>query len=40
MHAAYHRLLMPAQPLTTDFTEQLVANLFQGLAPDSPHAAT
>ncbi len=38
--AAYHRLLMPAQPLTTDFTDQLIANLFQGLAPDSPHAAT
>ncbi|MEU3500883.1 TetR/AcrR family transcriptional regulator [Streptomyces hundungensis] len=38
--AAYHRLLMPAQPLTTDFTDQLIANLFQGLAPESPHAVT
>jgi AcrR family transcriptional regulator len=31
--AVYHRLLMPAQPLTTEFVDQLVANLFQGVAP-------
>ncbi|MFD7713185.1 TetR/AcrR family transcriptional regulator C-terminal ligand-binding domain-containing protein [Streptomyces sp. NPDC059786] len=32
--AAYHRLLMPAQPLTTQFADRLVANLFLGVAPD------
>ncbi|MET8032137.1 TetR/AcrR family transcriptional regulator [Streptomyces sp. NPDC005345] len=31
--AVYHRLLMPAQPLTTEFVDQLIDNLFQGVAP-------
>ncbi|MCX5386805.1 TetR/AcrR family transcriptional regulator [Streptomyces sp. NBC_00083] len=34
--AAYHRLLMPAQPLTTEFADRLIANLFLGLAPAAP----
>lgn len=38
--AVYHRLLLPAQPLTTEFIDQLIANLFQGVAPASPDAAT
>jgi AcrR family transcriptional regulator len=31
--ACYHRLLMPAEPLTTAFTDRLVAHLFDGVAP-------
>jgi AcrR family transcriptional regulator len=38
--AVYHRLLLPAKPLTTEFVDQLIANLFQGIAPDSPDSAT
>ncbi|WP_067478845.1 TetR-like C-terminal domain-containing protein [Actinomadura hibisca] len=30
--ACYHRLLMPAQPLDTDFADRLLANLFSGVA--------
>lgn len=30
--AVYHRLLMPAQPLTAEFADRLVANLFDGVA--------
>nr|WP_036494674.1 TetR/AcrR family transcriptional regulator [Nocardia sp. BMG111209] len=30
--ACYHRLLMPAQPLTTDFADRLLDNLFGGIA--------
>ena len=30
--ACYHRLLMPAQPLTAEFADRLVANLFLGIA--------
>jgi AcrR family transcriptional regulator len=33
--AVYHRLLLPAQPLTMEFIDQLIANLFQGIAPAS-----
>ncbi|MFJ2954464.1 TetR/AcrR family transcriptional regulator C-terminal ligand-binding domain-containing protein [Streptomyces sp. NPDC087270] len=33
--AVYHRLLLPAQPLTAEFVDRLIANLFQGIAPDS-----
>ena len=33
--AVYHRLLLPAQPLTTEFADRLIANLFDGLAPPS-----
>jgi AcrR family transcriptional regulator len=29
--ACYHRLLMPAEPLTPEFTDRLVANLFTGV---------
>ena len=29
--ACYHRLLMPAEPLTPEFTDRLVANLFAGI---------
>lgn len=29
--ACYHRLLMPAEPLSTDFTDRLVENLFRGI---------
>ncbi len=32
--AVYHRLLLPAQPLTTEFIDRLIANLFQGVAPN------
>jgi AcrR family transcriptional regulator len=38
--AVYHRLLLPAKPLTTEFIDQLIANLFQGIAPASPDSAT
>lgn len=38
--AVYHRLLLPAQPLTTEFTDQLVTNLFQGVSPVPPDSAT
>ncbi|MEV7405321.1 TetR-like C-terminal domain-containing protein [Streptomyces sp. NPDC091267] len=34
--AAYHRLLMPAQPLTKEFADRLITNLFQGVAPAAP----
>ncbi|WP_067677831.1 TetR/AcrR family transcriptional regulator [Nocardia miyunensis] len=34
--ACYHRLLLPAEPLTTDFADALIANLFSGIAP-APH---
>lgn len=34
--AVYHRLLMPAQPVTTDFVDRLIANLFHGVAPATP----
>ncbi|MFF7331643.1 TetR/AcrR family transcriptional regulator C-terminal ligand-binding domain-containing protein [Streptomyces sp. NPDC008150] len=38
--AVYHRLLLPAQPLTPDFADRLVANLLQGIAtPGSPDTA-
>ncbi|GAA1367804.1 TetR/AcrR family transcriptional regulator [Streptomyces beijiangensis] len=37
--AAYHRLLMPAQPLTTEFADRLITNLFQGVAPASADPA-
>lgn len=38
--AVYHRLLLPAQPLTEEFAERLVANLLQGIAtPGSPDTA-
>ena len=30
--ACYHRLLLPAEPLTTDFADALIANLFPGIA--------
>jgi AcrR family transcriptional regulator len=33
--ACYHRLLLPAQPLTTEFVDQLIANLFESIAPRS-----
>ncbi|MEU8800397.1 TetR/AcrR family transcriptional regulator C-terminal ligand-binding domain-containing protein [Spirillospora sp. NPDC048819] len=37
--ACYHRLLLPAEPLSTGFTDALVANLFDGVAPaDGPRA--
>ncbi|MGW3361082.1 TetR-like C-terminal domain-containing protein [Streptomyces bungoensis] len=36
--AVYHRLLMPAKPLTTEFIDHLIANLFQGIAPRSPNS--
>lgn len=35
--ACYHRLLMPAEPLSAQFTDRLVANLFEGVTP-RPHA--
>jgi AcrR family transcriptional regulator len=31
--ACYHRLLLPAEPLTADFADVLIANLFTGIAP-------
>ncbi|WP_320775652.1 TetR/AcrR family transcriptional regulator [Streptomyces sp. CRN 30] len=37
--AAYHRLLMPAQPLTTEFADRLIAHLFLGIAPDPADGA-
>ena len=33
--ACYHRLLMPAQPLSTEFADRLIANLFRGITPSS-----
>ncbi len=38
--AVYHRLLLPAQPLTTEFIDRLIANLFQGVAPNPADPAT
>ncbi|GIH70920.1 TetR/AcrR family transcriptional regulator [Sphaerimonospora thailandensis] len=38
--AVYHRLLLPAQPLTKEFIDQLIANLFQGVAPGSLDSTT
>lgn len=35
--AAYHRLLLPSKPLTTEFVDQLIANLFQGVSPGPAH---
>ncbi|MEU8242967.1 TetR/AcrR family transcriptional regulator C-terminal ligand-binding domain-containing protein [Actinoplanes missouriensis] len=32
--AVYHRLLVPDEPVTDEFIEALVANLFTGVAPD------
>jgi AcrR family transcriptional regulator len=37
--ACYHRLLMPAEPLTPDFADQLIANLFESIAPRPEHRA-
>ncbi|MFF4749127.1 TetR-like C-terminal domain-containing protein [Streptomyces sp. NPDC002514] len=31
--ACYHRLLLPAKPLTREFADQLIANLFQSITP-------
>ncbi len=31
--ACYHRLLMPAEPLSARFTDRLVAHLFEGITP-------
>lgn len=31
--ACYHRLMMPALPLDTEFADRLIANLFTGIAP-------
>ncbi|OBK53653.1 TetR/AcrR family transcriptional regulator [Mycobacterium kubicae] len=33
--ACYHRLLLPDEPLTEDFVDNLVTNLFRGVMPDS-----
>jgi AcrR family transcriptional regulator len=33
--AAYHRLLLPSKPLTAEFVDQLIANLFQGVTPSN-----
>ncbi|CAL9331205.1 putative HTH-type transcriptional regulator [Streptomyces sp. enrichment culture] len=38
--AVYHRLLMPARPLTAEFVDQLIANLFRGVSPDPHDQAT
>lgn len=38
--AVYHRLLMPAQPLSREFADRLIANLLQGVAPDPADPAT
>ncbi|MFJ1901381.1 TetR/AcrR family transcriptional regulator C-terminal ligand-binding domain-containing protein [Streptomyces sp. NPDC088115] len=38
--AVYHRLLMPAQPLSRDFADRLIANLLQGVAPHPADPAT
>ncbi|MCK2215625.1 TetR/AcrR family transcriptional regulator [Actinomadura sp. ATCC 31491] len=35
--ACYHRLLMPAEPLSTAFTDRLLDNLLRGITPDGPH---
>ncbi|WP_377272899.1 TetR-like C-terminal domain-containing protein [Peterkaempfera sp. SMS 1(5)a] len=35
--ACYHRLLLPAEPLDTDFADRLIANLFTGLTPPGEH---
>jgi Tetracyclin repressor-like, C-terminal domain len=32
--ACYHRLLLPDQPLTEEFVDALVDNLFRGITPD------
>lgn len=37
--AVYHRLLMPAQPLSRDFADRLIANLLRGVAPHSAASA-
>ncbi|MFC4118904.1 TetR-like C-terminal domain-containing protein [Nonomuraea zeae] len=34
--ACYHRLLLPAEPIDTGFTDRLIANLFAGIAPPGP----
>ncbi|WP_227833836.1 TetR/AcrR family transcriptional regulator [Nocardia macrotermitis] len=31
--ACYHRLLLPTEPLTIEFADALIANLFPGIAP-------
>jgi len=31
--ACYHRLLLPVEPLTTEFVDKLIANLFEGIGP-------
>ncbi|WP_250029661.1 TetR/AcrR family transcriptional regulator [Paractinoplanes maris] len=33
--ACYHRLLMPAEPLTTDFVDALLRNVLRGIRPDA-----
>lgn len=33
--ACYHRLLLPDEPLTEEFVDNLVTNLFRGVMPDS-----
>lgn len=38
--AVYHRLLMPAQPLSGEFADRLIANLLRGVAPDPADSAT
>ncbi|MFG2676210.1 TetR-like C-terminal domain-containing protein [Streptomyces sp. DT20] len=38
--AVYHRLLMPAQPLSREFADRLIANLLQGVAPNAADPAT
>lgn len=38
--AVYHRLLMPAQPLSGGFADRLIANLLRGVAPDPADSAT
>lgn len=37
--ACYHRLLLPAEPLTADFADTLIANLFTGIAAAGPDTA-
>lgn len=36
--ACYHRLLLPAEPLTTDFADALIANLFLAITPTTHRA--
>ncbi|MBP0458959.1 TetR-like C-terminal domain-containing protein [Streptomyces montanisoli] len=39
--AVYHRLLMPALPMTPEFVDELIANLFHGIAvPEAGKPAT